>query len=434
MAHDVFISYASQDGPTARQIAEHLQSRRIRCWIDKQNLRFAGKYDRDIEKAIRGSRVVLWLASARSIESNYVQFEIATAFNCNRPIGPLYLEPLDPARLPAPFNLKLANVQGIKWFEGTSEANLEKLAAELQALIRRSRRRQAASIGGVLAAAVAVVATIAGGILMRSKDAGPAEQRPPPIAVPSSRQEIPPAMPLPARLERLAAADVLKVAYGEAPPTTETALAGRLAIQMAILARPAGESDFAVLKDGDSLASEKDDYFLAFRPASRGFLYVFQVDSAGNKTWLFPKNTTSQYSSGANPVEPQEVLQVPPSDANRVLFLDRNLGVEHVYTVFSMVRWPALETALGRPSEPTAAPASGRPDASLPALAVQSPNGLQLRGVGGSRLKAGTTPVSFTVDRAQGSHQWSVPVSGQPLEAAGSFLVIERWFNHIASP
>ena len=52
MSHNVFISYASEDEQVARRIVEFLQGHGLRCWIDQQNLRFTGKYDREIERAI----------------------------------------------------------------------------------------------------------------------------------------------------------------------------------------------------------------------------------------------------------------------------------------------------------------------------------------------------------------------------------------------
>ena len=144
MSHDVFISYSGEDREEAQRIREFLQTRGIRCWIDKKNLRFARHYDREIEQAIRRSRVVVWLASRRSTASDYVKFEISTALNYKKPLGPVYLEPMDPAALPPPFNLKLAAVQGIEYHAGPTEENLEKLAEELRALVRSGRRRELA--------------------------------------------------------------------------------------------------------------------------------------------------------------------------------------------------------------------------------------------------------------------------------------------------
>ena len=222
MSYDVFISYAAEDEQIARRIVEFLQGQGIQCWIDKQNLRFAGKYDREIERAIRRSRVVLWLASSRSIASDYVKFEIGTASNCNKPIGPVYLEPMDPSRLPAPFNLKLANVQGIEWFKETEEANMEKLGMEVRHLIRGLRRRQAVTVSGIAAVVLAIAAIVFWAVLTRQQGTEPEQLQSPPTSARLPHQEIPAVTPFPARLEGLPAAEVLKIAYTGAPPVEST--------------------------------------------------------------------------------------------------------------------------------------------------------------------------------------------------------------------
>ena len=433
MSHDVFISYASDDGDKARGILEFLKSRGISCWIDKEDLRFTRRYDRAIEQAIRRSRVVVWLASGRSLASDYVKFEISTALNHGRPIGPVYLEPIDPAGLPAPFNLKLAAIQGIEYYEGSTEENLEKLAGELRALVRASRRRQMALGAAILIAVAAAIGLGLWGILLGRQDVQRAGVPASPGTVPSSDPwAVPAARPFPPQVASLPAADVLKIAYTGSPPAAASQ-AQRPGLQMEILARRSGESTFSPLRDGGTLASETDDYFIALRPFSAGFLYVFQIDATGKKEWLFPENGTSSYSSGSNPVRPDEILQVPSAESDRVLFLDDTTGVEHIYTVFSAARWPDLEDALARPvPSPPPSPATG-PGALLAAVTVRSPNGLLGRGVGGVRVKTSTGQIaeSFLVKRTNRDQTCSLPVSAQPLQASGRFLVCERWFTHV---
>lgn len=429
MSHDVFISYASEDAATANRIFQFLQGRGIRCWIDKQDLRFGGKYDRAIEQAIHRSRVVLWLASPHSLASDYVKFEIATATNCRTTIGPIYLESMDPSRLPAPFNLKLANVQGIEWFKQAEDVNLQKLAAEVKGLIRGLRVRQAALAGGIVA--VALVALTIGflGVLMWSQGEEPGRTRSHvPLASTSPQDSA--SMPFPQRLEQLPAADILKIAYAASPPNLRTD-AERPGLGLEILARRHTESNFARLNDGDSLSSQKDDYLLVVRPETAGFLYVFQVDTVGKKTWLFPKNETSAYSSGYNPVKSGKVLQVPSAESERVLFLDKSQGIEHIYTVFSATQWPELERALSHAEVVPTRSDEKRADAPLSQTLVESPNGLLSRGVGGTRPVPGDASVSFVVQRTEAQGNWSLPVSTVPIRANGAFLVVERWFRHV---
>ena len=143
------------------------------------------------------------------------------------------------------------------------------------------------------------------------------------------------------------------------------------------------------------------------------------------------QNETSEHSSGANPVMPGKILQVPSAESNRVLYLDATPGIEHVYAVFSATQWLELERALSHPAVAPARPGENRPDAPLLVATVRSPNGLSVRGVGGTRLTTGEIGASFIVQRTEGQKKWSLPVAADPIQASGSFLVIERWFKHV---
>ena len=94
----------------------------------------------------------------------------------------------------------------------------------------------------------------------------------------------------PAQCGPLSAADVLKIAYASQPPAAP-ANAARPQLQFEIVAARQGAAGFSPVRDGDSLRSEVDDYGIVARALSSGWLYVFQVDSSGNKEWLFPQNT-----------------------------------------------------------------------------------------------------------------------------------------------
>jgi hypothetical protein len=232
---------------------------------------------------------------------------------------------------------------------------------------------------------------------------------------------------LPPEVARLSAAEVLRIAYGGSPPAAATE--EKPSLQLEILARRMEESEFAPLANGDPLASERDDYFLAVRPLAPGFLYIFQIDSTGKKAWLFPRNQTSPYSSGSNPVTASQVLQVPSAESNRVLYLDTTPGIEHVYAVFSTSRWRELEEALRLERSGNSSSAGGEEPA--PAAGVRTPNGLQTRGVGGTRPMSPTPSGSFFIERTEAGHRHRLLVSSAPFQATGSFLVIERWFKHV---
>ena len=116
-----------------------LQGSGIRCWIDERALRFTGEFDRAIERAIRSSGVVIWMVSHHSVASDYVKFEMSRALHSHKPIGLVYLEPMDSISLPSPFDMKLANVQSIDASCGSLEENSSTLANELKITLRGLR-------------------------------------------------------------------------------------------------------------------------------------------------------------------------------------------------------------------------------------------------------------------------------------------------------
>jgi hypothetical protein len=223
---------------------------------------------------------------------------------------------------------------------------------------------------------------------------------------------------LPSSAAALPAAGVLKVAYvASPPPPTEQYSKPRL--DLGIVARRKGAPKFNALKDGESLASEVDDYCVVGRALSGGYLYVFQVDSSGKAEWLFPRNDRSKYSSGSNPLVATQTFQIPAAESAGFLYLDRTPGIEHLYAVFSATRWPELEAELAKSSD------------EKPRKAVGEPIGLGTRGVGGVRVedKTGSEATSL-IEMVHGSETLALPILNAPLEASGHFFVEERWFRH----
>ena len=175
-----------------------------------------------------------------------------------------------------------------------------------------------------------------------------------------------------------------------------------------VVVRPAGRETWRQLRNGEEL-SNLDKYRICFSPEAPAHFYVFQIDTTGKLDWLFPKNRF-EYSFGWNPVPAGATTQVP-GDA-RAFFLDRNVGVEHLYIVATRDRWDALEAALL-----TASSSSG-------GTRISSPFRLTTRGVRGV---AETLPVSDSP---------GAPPSEPKRLTRGKFgvLVEECWFSHVAPP
>lgn len=54
MAHDVFVSYSSQDQPTALAVVNALESNGIRCWMAPRDIRAGDVWAQAIVEAITG--------------------------------------------------------------------------------------------------------------------------------------------------------------------------------------------------------------------------------------------------------------------------------------------------------------------------------------------------------------------------------------------
>jgi len=228
---------------------------------------------------------------------------------------------------------------------------------------------------------------------------------------------------LSAYLENRPAAKVLEVAYEASPPVPAHYTPPQ--IELAILARRNGNEGFRALSDGEELVSEVDDYVIALRPYTPGYVYVFQIDSSGKAEWLFPRNDSSKFSSGSNPIVTEQVIQVPDK---RVLFLDQTAGIEHIYTIFAASRWPELEVALYRESAVSFLAGSQSKQRS-----VKEPNAMSHRGVAGTRFNppSGDPEKSPSLKQILDCGSRPLPSGSELYTARGSFIVLERWLTHV---
>lgn len=97
MAHDVFISYSSNDKPTADAVCAALESRGIRCWIAPRDVLAGEQYASALVKALRSSRLMVLVFSSGANESDHVLREVERAANKRLPIVPLRIENVLPS-------------------------------------------------------------------------------------------------------------------------------------------------------------------------------------------------------------------------------------------------------------------------------------------------------------------------------------------------
>lgn len=214
---------------------------------------------------------------------------------------------------------------------------------------------------------------------------------------------------LPDWAKSLPAAPALRRVYGNVPPG---AAEGRIALLQELRYRLKATAEWETFEDGAALSSTHS-YRLSVTPNRQGYLYVFQVDSVGKLTVLFPTLSGCAYAEGTNPVAAEREVLIP---AASVLYLDEQLGVEHIYTAFTLEWWPELEADLASCESKTPS-SDGR-------QAVRQPLLLALRGVGGK--------ASLNESRVQGTPL----VARRGREFAAEWargLVVERWFHHVAT-
>jgi len=83
MAHDVFISYSSEDKLTADALCGALEAARIRCWVAPRDVVPALSYSGQITRAIKTSRLMVLIFSGHSNVSAAVLAEVEIAANAS---------------------------------------------------------------------------------------------------------------------------------------------------------------------------------------------------------------------------------------------------------------------------------------------------------------------------------------------------------------
>jgi hypothetical protein len=135
MAHDVFISYASEDKITADAVCARLESHRIRCWIAPRDVLPSMDYGQALVEAIKQSRLVVLVFSARSNDSAHVKREVERAVAKGIPILPFRIEDVTPSSSLEFF------IAGAHWLDALTpplERHLERLAETVELLLPRA--------------------------------------------------------------------------------------------------------------------------------------------------------------------------------------------------------------------------------------------------------------------------------------------------------
>ena len=92
MPHDVFVSYSSDDKPTADAVCATLENKGIRCWIAPRDILPGVDWGGAIVDAINASRVMVLVYSAKANDSPQIKREVERAVHRGLSVIPFRIE------------------------------------------------------------------------------------------------------------------------------------------------------------------------------------------------------------------------------------------------------------------------------------------------------------------------------------------------------
>src|SRR5579862_9484804 len=143
MAHDVFISYATEDKRVADAVCAAVDARGFRCWMAPRDVTPGMPYGEAIVEAIQRSRVMVVVFSSHANTSVNIRKEVERAASRGMAILPLRIEDVPPAKALDYF------LGSLRWLDALTpplEPHLEKLADA----IAKTLDQPPAKIGGVI--------------------------------------------------------------------------------------------------------------------------------------------------------------------------------------------------------------------------------------------------------------------------------------------
>jgi hypothetical protein len=174
VAFDVFISYSSNDKPTADAACAALEAADIRCWIAPRDINPGREYGESIIDAIEGAKVFVLIFSANANTSPQISREVERAVSKGLVIVPVRIEDVAPSRnleyfissphwldaFPPPREKYFAKlVQSVQALLAAGRAGAERSPAISAALAKKpSGRRSLRQAAGVAAALIVVAA------------------------------------------------------------------------------------------------------------------------------------------------------------------------------------------------------------------------------------------------------------------------------------
>ncbi len=125
LAHDVFISYASDDKTIADAICRQLEASGAKCWIAPRDLQGGETWAGGIDTAIQGSKAMVLVLSRHTGKSTWILKELTLATNIRVPVIPYRIENIVPA---AALSLLIADLHWLDAFESAGGSKLDALS------------------------------------------------------------------------------------------------------------------------------------------------------------------------------------------------------------------------------------------------------------------------------------------------------------------
>ena len=92
--YSCFVSYSNKNSKFARKFYKDLQAAGVKCWFAPEDMKIGEKLRDALEKAMLGHNKLLLILSQDSMQSDWVEYEVETAFENESYTGEIMLFPV----------------------------------------------------------------------------------------------------------------------------------------------------------------------------------------------------------------------------------------------------------------------------------------------------------------------------------------------------
>lgn len=134
MAHDVFISYCTEDKPIADAVCATLEGQGTRCWIAPRDILPGTDWGEAIVDAINESKAMLLVFSSKANASQQIKREVERAVHRGIPLIPLRMDDAAPSKSLEYF------ISTPHWLDALTpplESHLQRVAQAVKALLQK---------------------------------------------------------------------------------------------------------------------------------------------------------------------------------------------------------------------------------------------------------------------------------------------------------